>query len=142
MPIDELLNKLVMINRRLDPLKSNNSFRTNAVTCTAATGSKIHFLAPELIEISLIKLFETIERIEDKFESLAVFWIGFIAIHPFNNANGRTAKEFLKIESLNLGLRINNLYQIDSILLTENTEDNKNKIINYLRDNSKIEDTK
>jgi fido (protein-threonine AMPylation protein) len=137
--IQQELNLLLSLNAKLQKMAQSH-FRDHPVYCLAKSGQKITFVAPELISICLIKLLEKVEKEKDFLRSLSIFWIGFIAIHPFENANGRTAKEYLRLKLKERELEVVNLNQIDSILLTKNTKDNLQKINHFLDQNIKIKE--
>ena len=135
------LTHLTSINQRVLKEKEQSGFRVDSVKCIANTGQEISFLAPEMIEIALIKLFERVNKTKDLINSMAICWIGLISIHPFSNGNGRTAKEYLKLMASNKDIQFNNLYQIDSILLTEQTNKNISEIENFLNQNIKLKES-
>ena len=131
------INLLISLNRQITGAKSLHDFRQYDVFCIAGTGEKIRFLPHSLIKISLINLLSKIDTTHNPIKKLALYWIGLIAIHPFENGNGRTVKKLIKLKAKEMSLEISNLEQLDSILLTENTEKNIHKITNFIKLNIK-----
>ena len=99
------VENLTVLNAQLNNFNSPIGFRATDVSCVSRDGRRIQFVnhseVPGLTEKCLTMFEENMARaiqIDDISFSCALFWIGFIAIHPFMDANGRTAKAVIAKE--------------------------------------------
>lgn len=118
------INELLRISQRVLNYGEPPGFRTVNVFCRARTGETIRFASPDQIQgqlVSLMSKFQTMtsrcQDINDYARAFSVFWLGFIAIHPFINGNGRTGKEYLLKKANEKGLILNRPELLDGILL-------------------------
>lgn len=121
------VNDLIRINQRVLNYSLPGGYRTDDVVCVARTGQKVRFaphaVVPGSMELLINKFTTLLEESKDleKFAyALSFFWLGFIAIHPFPNGNGRTGKEFLSLMAKEKNLSISSIADLDKILLTGN----------------------
>ncbi|MBD66151.1 MAG: hypothetical protein CME62_13145 [Halobacteriovoraceae bacterium] len=100
----EEINRLKLLNQAVLKIDNEqNLFRTQNMYCLTKSGKQVLYIGPDQIEEKLDTLMETVftlcqrsEAGEMLIKSLAIFWLGFIEIHPFTDGNERTAKEYIK----------------------------------------------
>lgn len=122
--VTQEINELLRISQRILNFEEAPGFRTINVVCRAYTGQTIRFAAPEHISTQLLglmtkfhTLLEEAQDLEAYSHAFAVFWLGFIAIHPFVNGNGRTGKEYLVKKARQHGLVLAHPELLDRVLL-------------------------
>lgn len=122
--VDLDINELLRISQKILQYQEAPGFRTVDVFCVSKTGQKILFAAPEQVQKQLVGLMTNFRDLLSKSHDLgsyakafSVFWLGFIAIHPFINGNGRTAKEYLQNKIQESGLALSRMELLDGILL-------------------------
>lgn len=118
------INELLRLSSRTLNFEGPAGFRTVPVVCTARTGQTIRFTSPEMIGPQLLGLMNKVRNllransdIDSVARAFSMFWLGFIAIHPFINGNGRTGKAYLEKKASELGFSLKNLHILDQILL-------------------------
>lgn len=118
------INELLRLSQRTLNFEGEPGFRKVDVYCRASTGEKIRFAAPDHIPAQLLGLMKKVKSlledqndIEKVARAFSIFWLGFIAIHPFINGNGRTGKAYLMKKTQELGLELKKTEILDSILL-------------------------
>lgn len=133
------INQLIRLNQKILNTLSFSQFRTKPVFCLAKTGQIIKFIAPELISISLIKIIDNfkiqMEKENNIAFSMAYFWIGFISIHPFENGNGRTGKEYIRLKLQEYGYALKHPQKLNEILITGNTKIDLKNITTFFSNN-------
>lgn len=98
----EEIERLFHINQSI--LKTNTpKLRNKNLFCVTRDGKEICYMAPNQIDTKLDDLMDTVfalcqrsEQCDSLLKSLAVFWLGFVEIHPFEDGNLRTAKEYIR----------------------------------------------
>ena len=120
--INKYVQELVTLNAK--HLGGVAGFRTWNVSCIDKFGREICFFSPDEIENSIYRLMtvfsEEFQNAADIFSlsrSFAKFYYGFIAIHPFPNANRRTAFTFLENRANDKAYRIVSIELLQKILL-------------------------
>ncbi|MBI4348894.1 MAG: Fic family protein [Elusimicrobia bacterium] len=122
------LTTLLALNLRCRGLDQEGSrapgWRRERAYCVARDGRVVSFVAPELVEPMLGgclgRWIEEAARrpgLPELARSVARFWLAFVAIHPFVDGNGRTAKAFLRSELERLGYRLLGFDLIDRYLI-------------------------
>lgn len=118
------INELLRLSQRTLNFEGEPGFRKVDVYCRARTGETIRFASPDHIPSQLFGLMKKVQSlleqgtdIETISRAFSVFWLGFIAIHPFINGNGRTGKAYLLKKAQDLGLVLKKPEILDSILL-------------------------
>lgn len=123
-PASNEINELLRLSQLTLNYEGDPGFRKVDVYCRASSGEKIRFAAPDLIPSHLLSLMSKVKSlleqkndIETISRAFSIFWLGFIAIHPFINGNGRTGKAYLLKKAQELGLVLKKTEILDSILL-------------------------
>lgn len=98
----EEIERLITINQSVVK-ESKPKFRNENIFCVTRNGKQICYMAPDQIDTKLDDLMDTVfalcqqsEQADSLIKSLAVFWLGFVEIHPFEDGNLRTAKEYIR----------------------------------------------
>lgn len=128
------LNYLVQTNGRVLG-KSPQGLRNSDVFCVTKNNQIVDFLESQWVGPALQKCLENFnkemeeaEHIKEKIFAISKFWISFIAIHPFTDGNGRTAKSIVR-QSLKNAVGIDaDPAILDEILLTEDFRKNIKKV--------------
>lgn len=101
-----------------------HGFRTSDVFCVDKLGRKINFSKPEVVGQQTKQLMEVFAAEFDNAKdipaialSFARFFYAFIAIHPFRDANRRTAFTFLKSRAHEKSCDIQSLDVLRRVLL-------------------------
>lgn len=130
-----LLSRLVSLNIRLrgdGPAPDGRApgLRHAPAFCVARDGRVVSFVSPEEIEP---RLRDALRRWEadstgpadplSVASAAAALWVRLIAIHPFVDGNGRTAKAFLLSELEALGFSLSGFELIDRHLIEGRPED-------------------
>lgn len=122
--VSEKINELTRVNQRIVNYADPAGFRTVDVVCQARTGQTIRFASPEAIPTQLVGLLTKFENLigrestlENLSQAFSLFWLGFIAIHPFYNGNGRTGKVYLMHKAQEMGFVLRKPDTLDAILL-------------------------
>lgn len=109
------------------------------------TGQAIRFSSPEAIGPQLLGLMDKVRNqlrtnadLESVARAFSIFWLGFIAIHPFNTGNGKTAKAYLEKKAAELGFSLRNIYILDQILLQGDTSRDLSLLQIYFKSNLTI----
>ena len=123
-------NQVIQINAGFQSYRAQG-IRTEEVVCVDRNNHRVDFLAPELIEASLSKCLANLnEDMSDPQDmkrvlfGLSRFWISFIAIHPFSDANGRTGKKIISNLLTHWRGRRFDLSELDKILLGPDFQEN------------------
>lgn len=139
------INELLRISQRTLNFEGEPGFRKIDVYCRARTGETIRFAAPDHIPsqlFGLMKKFQTMlengKDVESVSKAFSLFWLGFIAIHPFINGNGRTGKAFIQKKAQDLGFVLKKAEILDSILLLGDTKRDLYLLEIYFRSNLTI----
>lgn len=139
------INELIRLSGRTLNFEGPAGFRTVPVVCTARTGQTIRFASPEAIGPQLLGLMNKVRNqlrtnadLESVARAFSIFWLGFIAIHPFINGNGRTAKAYLEKKAGELGFTLKNIHILDQILLLGDTSRDLSLLQIYFKSNLTI----
>ncbi|WLT32758.1 Fic family protein [Geothrix sp. PMB-07] len=103
------LTQLIILHKNLKRISASNlksEFRKNkGFIGTSNKDIYIETLGPEHIESYLEKLFDLInnEKIP-KISRIAIFYMGFLTIHPFEDGNGRVARIYASLLFYQLGI--------------------------------------
>ena len=136
--IGRQLSLLLVLNLRSRGAETSHGdrapgLRVQPACCVARDGRLVTFAAPEAIRPFLYKCVEqwlgsTTERPSprDVAAAAARFWLTFVAVHPFVDGNGRTAKAFLRMELEPLGFAISGFELIDRYLIEGKAGDLEN----------------
>lgn len=129
------INTLLRISRRFNV---ESDFRKVTVVCQAKTGQIVRFTPPEAIPYQLIKLMSKFQTLcisasgsSELSEAFSLFWLGFIAIHPFTNGNGRTGKLYLIQKARELGYVFHQPEGLDMILLWGNIQEDLKELNSF-----------
>lgn len=136
------INELLRISQRTLNYQGEAGFRTIDVFCRARTGETIRFASPDHIPsqlFGLMKKFQTMldagNDIETVSKAFSLFWLGFIAIHPFVNGNGRTGKVYIQKKADEIGYTLKKPEILDSILLLGDSKRDLSLLEIYFRSN-------
>lgn len=123
----DIVNELVVINSKIQCFKQPLGFRSQSVYCLSREGQQITFAPPHqvlpLLQKITTEFLFSIQKdttIQGFVQAITLFWIGFISIHPFNDGNGRTAKEFIRRIALTTAYEVVSFDLLDKVLLTGN----------------------
>ncbi|MCB0394154.1 MAG: Fic family protein [Bdellovibrionales bacterium] len=93
---------LMAINSRLRNFESVG-YRSSEVFCEDKSGTSFSYIPfkkiSPMMEISLASFKFNIEKAKSRKEiakACGMFWMNFISIHPFEDANGRTGIEYIR----------------------------------------------
>lgn len=121
------LEKLFLINLQVTQFSSPLGLRKVEVFCVDREDKIVTFVPHQQVEKYLaltlsnwLQNFESAQSLEEIALSLAQLWISFITVHPFENGNGRTVKEFIRQELGKKNLSISSFGAIDRILMKGN----------------------
>jgi fido (protein-threonine AMPylation protein) len=135
------VNRLLLINQKILNYSGNCGFRNHDVVCLAKTGQTVRFTSPNVLHSQLNLLMENFYSFYEKANNsdslsaaFSYFWLGFIAIHPFTDGNGRTGKEYISQKIKEKKLPKKNLASLDSILLKGETTKDLQQLRNIFRD--------
>lgn len=124
------IDSLKVINASINNFEKPFGFRSSGVFCVARDGRKIEFVdhaqVPALIEKCLNLFNENMaesSRLDEIALSAALFWMGFIAIHPFVDGNGQTAKTVIEKALAKRQLRMITFDLIDRYLIEGDLEE-------------------
>jgi fido (protein-threonine AMPylation protein) len=134
----EHIFQLQVLNKRVLNLSSIPTFRNENVICLAHDGREIKFCEPSEIAGKLGLFLDNFQKYFDSkniAQSISLFWLGFISIHPFQDGNGRTGKTFINEKLNNLGLQVKDYSLLDQLLLEGNT---KKDLLNLKKTFTKI----
>ncbi|MBY0517207.1 MAG: Fic family protein [Bacteriovoracaceae bacterium] len=136
--IANAINELCRLNARIEPSPVHTGLRQHDVFCVAKTGQKIRFTQPQNIagQLSLIlekfdELYSEALELKSLSFALAYFWFGFIAVHPFANANGRTGKAYLLDKIKFKGMKLKDPEKLQAILLKGDTTEDLKQLTQY-----------
>ena len=139
------INELLRLSQLTLNYEGEPGFRQVDVYCRAITGEKIRFAAPDHIPSQLLGLMKKVKsHLEEKSDidtvsrAFSIFWLGFIAIHPFINGNGRTGKAYLMKKTQELGLVLKKSEILDSILLLGDAKRDLSLLEIYFKSNLTI----
>lgn len=131
----DYLQELIAINS-LHVSAWSNGFRSDDGYCIDRFGREIQFAKPEEIDANVHKLIEIFSSEFKSANDLALlsrafarFYYGFIAIHPFEDGNHRTACIFLQKRADEKSYEITSLNILKKILLEGDVQTEMQKII-------------
>lgn len=129
------LSRLLALNLRVRGVEDAASprapgWRDRPAWCVTRDGRRVAFAPPAAIDPHLRRCLERWEELaaarptwKEAAAGAARFWLAFIAIHPFVDGNGRTAKAFLRMGLERLGYRVRGFELIDRLLLEGRPDD-------------------
>lgn len=121
------LERLFIINLQVTGFRSSLGLRKREVICIDREDKIVTFVPNQLVEKYLALTlknwnqdFDKAATLEEVAFTLTQLWMSFITVHPFEDGNGRTIKEFMRQELQKKGLSIKSFDFIDRILMKGN----------------------
>ncbi len=131
---EEYLADLLSLNEFLS--SKDKGFRTQDVYCVDINNRKINFAAPSDIAQNMAQLmsvfaaeYERASTVPLLSKAFAKFYYGFISVHPFMDANRRTAFAFIEKRAANKGYDIGSLDVLRNIILEGHVAAEMKKLI-------------
>lgn len=136
------LYSIVALNGFLRKFSGNLGFRKHGVHCFDASGTPLLFCKPEQIEKATVLCFSRLKKDLNQADdldsisfALAQFWYGFVLlIHPFEDGNGRTAKQIINRLLKKVEICIPDFSQVEAQTVNEDQEETLSRLARSFRE--------